>query len=319
MTLKHFLLNKMTMTGPYQPIIIRALLKGNGKADLTDIAKEIAQLDPDMIDYYISRLKVFPKQVLKKHGIAEIPKGQPHYVFMRELEISPSELPELIEICDNKISEWYAKHPTENEEYSGWGLKRVSLISKYPYCTYCGSRPPDVELDIDHILPRDKGGTDDDKNLQVLCHKCNRAKGNHLLPSAKAALANHLSSYRDCLFCNLGADRPILASNDYILAFRDAFPVSEGHTLIIPKRHVSSPRHLTAIEINHLFETAKLLSSEIEKSDSSIKGFTIGFNDGEPAGQTIFHAHLHVIPRRHGDTPSPRGGIRNVISGKGDY
>jgi len=99
----------------------------------------------------------------------------------------------------------------------------------------------------------------------------------------------------------------------------DAFPVTPGHTLIIPKRHVATYFDLGQAEVNACTQLLHAAKARIEAMDPSVQGFNIGVNDGEVAGQTILHCHLHVIPRRPGDVEHPRGGIRHIIPGKGQY
>jgi ATP adenylyltransferase len=121
-----------------------------------------------------------------------------------------------------------------------------------------------------------------------------------------------------CIFCEPEADR-VLAENELSLVYSDGFPVSQGHRLIIPKRHTGSYFDLGQAEINachQLLETQRIL---IEKEDASVTGFNIGVNVGKDAGQTITHCHIHLIPRRVGDTEDPIGGVRNVIAGAGNY
>ncbi|MDC0877843.1 HIT family protein [Methylophilaceae bacterium] len=122
----------------------------------------------------------------------------------------------------------------------------------------------------------------------------------------------------DCIFCNMKEER-IISENEYFIVIRDIFPVSLHHSLIIPKRHCKDYFALTQAEIN---AANQLITSERErllKLDKTITGFNIGMNCGEDAGQTIFHCHMHLIPRRKGDDESPRGGVRKVIDGKGNY
>ena len=111
----------------------------------------------------------------------------------------------------------------------------------------------------------------------------------------------------------------IIADEAVSYAIRDIYPVTEGHTLIIPKRHVASFRNLSEKEWQSIYYLARQLSDELRKEDSTISGFNFGINDGEWAGQTIFHVHVHLIPRREGDVPNPRGGVRHVIPCKGSY
>ena len=125
---------------------------------------------------------------------------------------------------------------------------------------------------------------------------------------------------QECLFCSIqeGGER-IIAQNDLIFAIEDGFAVTPYHTLIIPKRHVEDYFGLTEEETL----ASKSLLEECKKSilekDSSVTGFNIGMNCGHDAGQTIFHCHIHLIPRRKGDVENPRGGVRHTIPGKGFY
>ena len=121
-----------------------------------------------------------------------------------------------------------------------------------------------------------------------------------------------------CPFCNLPPDR-ILAADGPCLAFRDGLPVSAGHTLIIPRRHVASFRDLAPDEWAAAHRLAQKLAADLQAADPAISGFNFGANDGEAAGQSVFHCHLHLIPRRAGDHPAPRGGIRGVIPRKAHY
>ena len=123
---------------------------------------------------------------------------------------------------------------------------------------------------------------------------------------------------KECPFCHLPNDR-ILFENNLAIAFRDGFPVTEGHLLVIPKRHIESWFELKSDERGSYHELILNGKKAIKNDDSSVSGFNLGVNDGLSAGQTIFHAHLHLIPRRYGDVENPRGGVRHVIPGKGYY
>ena len=101
------------------------------------------------------------------------------------------------------------------------------------------------------------------------------------------------------------------------LAFFDGFPVAEGHTLVIPKRHVASLFELPPEELAALWEQVAVVRNLL--ADLKPDGFNLGVNDGLAAGQTIMHAHIHVIPRRTGDATDPRGGIRWVMPAKAKY
>lgn len=120
-----------------------------------------------------------------------------------------------------------------------------------------------------------------------------------------------------CPFCNLPKEC-FLLETETTLAFFDGYPITEGHTLVIPKRHVASIFELPPEELAALWSqvaTVRKLLAEKFRPDA----FNVGVNDGAAAGQTVPHAHVHVIPHRKGDTADPRGGIRWVIPDKAKY
>ena len=123
---------------------------------------------------------------------------------------------------------------------------------------------------------------------------------------------------KDCLFCNIPPVRIVL-ENELAYAVRDGYPVTEMHSLIIPKRHIQDYFDLTTEELIACDQLIRSLKDEISNSDNSVNGFNIGMNSGETAGQTIFHCHIHLIPRRTGDVDNPRGGVRNIIPDMGNY
>lgn len=122
----------------------------------------------------------------------------------------------------------------------------------------------------------------------------------------------------DCPFCLAESERDIIMSSALSLSFYDGFPVSPGHALIIPRRHVASFFDLTNDERQDMFnmvdEVKRILDERFHPD-----GYNIGVNIGKAAGQSIFHVHLHLIPRYSGDVPNPRGGVRGVIPLKQNY
>ena len=99
----------------------------------------------------------------------------------------------------------------------------------------------------------------------------------------------------------------------------DSYPVSQFHSLIVPKRHVETYFELTEDEIQACNELILKTKEKILKQDASVKGFNIGTNAGKSAGQSIMHCHIHLIPRRAGDVENPQGGVRSVIPKKQHY
>ena len=122
---------------------------------------------------------------------------------------------------------------------------------------------------------------------------------------------------KSCPFCTLSEKR-ILDDTGVWLVIRDGYPVSPGHTLIIPKRHVSSFFELSAEEFSALHPVLERAKIGIDH-EFSPKSYNIGVNDGPAAGQTVFHLHIHLIPRYEGDVPDPRGGVRWIFPDKADY
>jgi len=120
-----------------------------------------------------------------------------------------------------------------------------------------------------------------------------------------------------CAFCTLPSAR-VIDENATAMVIRDGFPVSPGHTLLIPKRHSGSFFDLSEQERNDLLalldRAKRVLDAELQP-----QGYNIGINDGAAAGQTVPHLHMHLIPRFEGDLPDPRGGVRWVIPAKAKY
>jgi len=113
-------------------------------------------------------------------------------------------------------------------------------------------------------------------------------------------------------------ERPKIIENDFAFAIYDGFPVSEGHTLIIPKKQVVSIFDLDSNEYHHCFDLVKEITILLQ-NNFKVESFNIGINNGLDAGQTIAHAHIHVIPRYKGDIEDPRGGVRNILIDKSGY
>ena len=121
-----------------------------------------------------------------------------------------------------------------------------------------------------------------------------------------------------CVFCEKIAAGKTLFEDTLWVALEDGFPVSKGHTLIVPKRHVASFFDLTKDEFFSLQEMIRRVKEHLD-SLYWPDGYNIGVNVGEAAGQSVFHVHVHVIPRYKGDVANPRGGVRGVIPSKQNY
>lgn len=121
-----------------------------------------------------------------------------------------------------------------------------------------------------------------------------------------------------CVFCSRLSSGPFIAENGLAVAFLDAFPLNPGHCLLIPRRHEADFLGLTEEEQAAIWALVAPVCRHIEAGGMP-DGYNIGVNVGEAAGQTVNHAHLHVIPRHQGDVVDPRGGIRCVIPERARY
>ena len=122
---------------------------------------------------------------------------------------------------------------------------------------------------------------------------------------------------KPCTFCTLPESR-VIDSSQHGLVIRDAYPISPGHTLIIPKRHTGSFFDLSGEERNELLMLLDKAKAALD-AEFSPHSYNIGINDGAAAGQTVPHLHIHLIPRYNGDRPDPRGGVRWIVPEKADY
>lgn len=120
-----------------------------------------------------------------------------------------------------------------------------------------------------------------------------------------------------CPFCSVDRQKFAIEGKT-VFVIEDGFPVSPGHCLVIPKRHVESFFETSAEEQTDILTTLKVLKSRIDDQFHP-DGYNIGVNDGRVAGQTVMHLHIHLIPRYSGDTVEPRGGIRWIFPNKAKY
>ena len=121
-----------------------------------------------------------------------------------------------------------------------------------------------------------------------------------------------------CIFCIIRKEE-LQFENYLAYSSLDSYPVTEFHSLIVPKRHVETYFELTNEETLACNELILKTKEKILKQDPSVKGFNIGTNVGKSAGQSIMHCHIHLIPRRQGDVENPQGGVRSVIPKKQHY
>ena len=140
------------------------------------------------------------------------------------------------------------------------------------------------------------------------CVTCNTNKRAEDDTDFRGILDSYSDRDTDCIFCNDCAGR-IVSENELCFAIRDGFPVTYLHTLIIPKRHVADYFDLYQTELNAIHDLLAQQKQSIMHEDNTVTGFNVGINAGKSAGQTVFHVHVHLIPRRDGDVDEPRCGV----------
>ena len=319
-----FITERMRMSHIYQPVMLKVLLENDGQASRKAIAKAFLNEDQSQIEYYEAIVRDMPGRVLSKHGIVERVDGD-YRLTNKFLNLNGEQRKSLIQECDSKLNEYLEKrglapwqHRTKSSGHIPGSLRYDIFRRAKGRCEACGVRAEERALEVDHIIPRNQNGPDDPSNLQALCYRCNAQKRDRDDTNFTAVRESYMDRESDCPFCNLSSNR-IISENELTVAIRDGYPVTDGHTLIIPRRHVSDYFELYQPERNAIEQLVHDCRESLIASDNSIDGFNIGANAGTSAGQTVFHVHIHLIPRRTGDIDNPRGGVRGVIPEKQSY
>jgi diadenosine tetraphosphate (Ap4A) HIT family hydrolase len=321
--LSDFILNQMKMSHIYQPVMLIELLNQQGSASTTEIAKALLSKDISQIEYYKRVTKNMVGRVLTNRGIISKDKNQ--YSLIGYDDLSNNEKIELIKFCEERIEDFLQKrdnkiwtHRSKSFIYIS-GTLRYEVFKRAKYrCELCGTSAAEKALQVDHIVPRNFGGSDEQTNLQALCYSCNAMKRDK--DDTDFRQIDKLYGQREigCTFCEFPSKR-IISENELAYAILDAFPVTEQHTLIIPKRHMPDYFSLFQPEKNAIDQLLEEQRQKIIESDRTVTGFNVGNNIGQDAGQTVMHCHTHLIPRRRGDVEEPRGGVRGVIPARQDY
>jgi len=316
-----YLLKRMRMSHIYQPLMIRSLVEADGTATIRQLAHAFIIQDESQLRYYEDRIKKMPLRVLKNNGVID---QQGDLVALKTGKLTFEQKAQIKMLCDQKMQEFIVKRGLSIWDYrlldtpvSGNVYYEV-MKNSGGRCALCGVTKDERPLNVDHIIPLSRGGKSTKDNLQVLCSRCNRTKSNK--DDTDFRELKHIESKPGCTFCfaEIHPSR-VVEEHNSVFAILDKYPVSEGHHLVIPKRHVADWFTMTAQERREGEELTRVLKNRLEMDDKTITGFNVGMNTGESAGQTIFHAHIHLIPRRDGDMPNPRGGVRGVIPDKMGY
>ena len=316
-----FLEHKMSMSHVYQPLLVRALVDAGGVATVRQLAQVFLVQDESQLLYYEKRIKEMPLKVLKRH---EVITSDGQLVSLSAKQLTLQQKAHIRMICEQKLQSFVQKrgigiwdYRLLDEEPIPDSLRFLVLKAAGGRCQLCGISAKDRPLDVDHIIPRSRGGKTEIANLQALCSKCNRSKRNQdetdfrSLPEPAAD--------PNCAFCGSDLISKAVERNGSVLAVMDKYPVTPGHLLVIPIRHTPDWFSMTQSERLDAEQLICVLQARIRAEDKRVGGFNIGSNCGDVAGQTIPHAHIHLVPRRSGDIADPRGGVRGVIPEKRIY
>lgn len=319
-----FITERMRMSHIYQPVMLKVLLENDGRASRKAIAKAFLYEDQSQIEYYENIVRNMPGRVLSNHEIVErIDDG--YRLTDKFNNLNEDQRKSLIQECEMKLKEYIEKrglapwqHRTKSSGHIPGSLRYDIFRRAKGRCEACGVSAEERALEVDHIIPRNQNGPDDSSNLQALCYRCNAQKRDRDDTDFTAVRESYQDRDAECPFCDLPIDR-IISENELAVAIRDAYPVTDGHSLIIPRRHISNYFELHQPERNAIEQLVHKCRDSLKASNKSIDGFNIGVNAGTSAGQTVKHTHLHLIPRRTGDMDNPRGGVRGVIPEKQNY
>jgi diadenosine tetraphosphate (Ap4A) HIT family hydrolase/5-methylcytosine-specific restriction endonuclease McrA len=313
----------MRMSHIYQPVMIKCLLEHNGHAPDVTIAKNLLQFDPSQLEYYQSITNNMVGKVLRNHQV--VSKEKSVYSLSNFDQLTKEQVETLIRLCEEKVDSYIQKrgdaiwqHRRNNRQPVS-GSVRYQVLKRAQFrCELCGISANEKALEVDHIVPKNSGGVDSINNYQALCYSCNATKRDTDATDFREMRHQYEHRAEDCIFCKMEQKR-IIQENNLAYLILDQYPVTPLHCLAIPKRHTSNYFEVNQAEINALNQLILFAKEYTHQKDALIDGFNIGLNCGEAAGQTVMHTHMHLIPRREGDLHNPRGGIRNVIPGKGAY
>lgn len=319
-----FVERRMRMSHIYQPVMLLTLLRHGGQCSETDIAKAISVHDPTQIEYYEAITRNMVGRVLTKHGVVK--RDGKRFSLLSAKTLTKDQRAELQQLLEAKLDQYVAKRGERIWQHRKLALGDISGTIKYEVlkrastrCELCGVSNSERALEVDHIVPRNHGGSDDLANLQALCYSCNAKKRDRDATDFRVLRESYGHREISCPFCARQKAGDILLENELCFGLKDGYPVTNHHMLVIPKRHVSDFFNLYEPERHACMRLLEEAKRRVQAEDISIAGFNVGINVGEAAGQTVHHCHVHLIPRRSGDVEEPRGGVRNVIPGKGPY
>jgi hypothetical protein len=212
--LTNFVQNRMRMSHVYQPIMLMTLLQGGGKRSITEIAYSILAHDESQVEYYEDVTKNMVGRVLRSHGIVE--KGGDGYYLIGYDDLEDEQVQYLIELCEAKLDEYKTKrgkriwqHRKASAGYISGTLRYEVLKQARFRCELCGVSADVRALEVDHIVPRSRGGNDAPDNLQALCYRCNAMKRDRDDTDFRGVGESYERREQGCPFCQIPEDQMV--------------------------------------------------------------------------------------------------------------
>jgi len=279
------------------------LLEHGGKASVRDIASSICSHDESQLEYYELITKNMVGKVLRNRNV--VVKEKDSFGLPDFNNLSNEQILELKNLLIKKLEDFKNKRGHKVWQHrrisTGYipGSVRYEVLKRARFrCELCGISADDKALEVDHIIPRNKGGSDDPSNFQSLCYSCNAMKGDRDDTDFRGIAESYKDRQDDCPFCT-GIEKRVCAENELCFGIEDQNSSIIGHMLVIPKRHVVDYFALGQAELNCLHSLMNLLKTSALGDDPSILGFNIAVNCGGIAGPNEMHCHVDLVPKRN--------------------
>lgn len=280
--LRTFLESQMTMSHLYQPVMIRTILLGGGAASKRQIAAAFSAADLSQLDYYEKVLGKYPGPVLRKRGIVELDQGV--YRLASDLRrMDEWERATLVSLCDARVADFVATrqsaiwaHRAGNGDPVPGTLRWQVITRAMGRCEACGIGSDVRALEVDHIVPRSQGGSNDLSNLQALCSLCNVQKLDRDQTDFHTAHAQVKHRHEGCRVCETVADEDALALVVELPAGR----------AVAPRRHGVGWLDLWQPEVNAL----RRVEATAEIQRGAMTTIMLGAKDGDPGHLVLAYA-----------------------------
>lgn len=275
--LMDFVENKMRMTNVYQPVMIEKMLKNGGKASAWSVAKEFLRTDYAQLDYYVHIVNRWPRDTLKKHGvITETGRGDRNRTFMLTVSgLTREQRENLVASCRHRLNKYKMCKGLPPHGDGSFSPKAISGSMRYNVlkksagrCVACGVSNQERAIEVDHIIPRSKGGPDELSNLQALCYKCNSQKRDRDDLDFLLEINREAFSHKGCFLCK---QRKMKMDNSLAGAAWIRHPYTKPHAVIIPKRHVPNYFELRPPERAMMND---LLEEHLAREDPPTAGYS---------------------------------------------